>query len=205
MNPTRGFAIGAFLLVMTTACGHIQGYLDIARSKGISEEYLQALRYWTRSQTVYSEFETKVHIQATLRSPEFNRAYHREYARIYQLDADEQTQSEKVKYSDPGEFTEFVFYAYVPNKTENDFDRSRSIWSIFLIDAGAEKIKPSEVRRIEPVSPILTEFFPYGNPHYGTFYNLRFPRHVKAPGKAGPFKLVFVSVSGKIELEFVEK
>ena len=48
-------------------------------------------------------------------------------------------------------------------------DRRGSIWSIFLINGKGEKIAPAEVRRIDPVTPVVTEFFPYGNPYYGIF------------------------------------
>ena len=41
------------------------------------------------------------------------------------------------------EFTEFILYAYIPNRAENDFDRRGSIWSIFLINEKGEKIAPA--------------------------------------------------------------
>jgi hypothetical protein len=195
--------IGAFCLIGIAACGHLQGYLDIAQEKGMSEAYLQVLRQWTRSQVLYSQFETKAHIAATLRSPEFNRAYLQEYTRIYQLSADEREKREAVQPADASEFMEFVFYASIPNKAENDFDRRGSIWSIFLIKGHGEKIAPAEVRRIDPVTPVVTEFFPYINPYYGIAYRLRFSQPLKNGRGDGPLKLVFTSVIGKVELEFV--
>jgi len=193
--------IGALLLIGIAACSHVRGYLDIAREKGMSEAYLQALQHWTRSQIVYSQFETKARIEATLRSPEFNRSYHREYSRIYQLSADEREKGEEMRAATASDFTEFIFYAYIPNRVENDFDRRGSIWSIFLINGKGEKIAPAEVRRIDPVTPLVTGFFPYGNPHYGIFYRLRFSQQQTGRGD-GPLKLVFTSVIGKVELEF---
>jgi hypothetical protein len=194
--------IGALCLIGIAACSHVQGYLDITKEKGMSEAYLQALQQWTRSQIVYSQFETKAHIVATLRSPEFNRAYLQEYSRIYQLSGDERKKMEEMQASAASEFTELIFYACIPNRAENDFDRRGSIWSIFLINGKGEKIAPAEVRRIDPVTPVVTEFFPYGNPYYGIFYWLRFSQQEKTGRGGGPLKLVFTSVIGKIELEF---
>ena len=194
--------IGALCLIGIAACSHVQGYLDIAKEKGMSEAYLQVLQQWTRSQIVYSQFETKAHISVTLRSPEFNRAYLQEYTRIYQLGADERKKMEEMQAATASEFTEFIFYAYIPNRAENDFDRRGSIWSIFLINGKGEKIAPAEVRRIDPVTPVVTEFFPYGNPYYGIFYWLRFSQQEKTGRGYGPLKLVFTSVIGKLELEF---
>jgi hypothetical protein len=194
--------IGAFCLICIVACSHVQGYLDIAKDKGMSKTYLQVLQQWTRSQILYSQFETKAHISVTLRSPEFNRAYLQEYTRIYQLSADERKKREVMQAAALSEFTEFIFYAYIPNRVENDFDRRESIWSIFLINDKGEKLAPAEVRRIEPVTPVVTEFFPYINPYYGIAYWLRFSQPMKNGLGDGPLKLVFASVIGKIELEF---
>lgn len=194
--------VGACCLIAVAACGHVQGYLDIAREKGMSESYLQVLKQWTRSHVLYSQFETKAHIGATLRSPEFNRAYLDEYTRIYQLGAEERTKREEMQTVSLSESTEFIFYAYIPNKVENDFDRRESIWSIFLVNGQGEKIAPAEVRRIDPVTQVMTEFFPYINPYYGMAYRLRFSPPLKNGPGYGPLKLVFTGVIGKIELEF---
>jgi len=202
MKRQSRLVIVLLCLIWIAACSHVQGYLDIAKVKGMSGAYLQALKYWTRSQTVYSQFETKVHIEATLRSPEFNSAYLQEYSRIYQLSSDEQKRWEEMRAVEASESTEFIFYAYIPNKIENDFDRRGSIWSIFLINKKGERIKPSEVRRIEPITTVVTEFFPYGNPHYGIFYRLCFSHHERTGRIDGPLRLVFNSVNGKVELEF---
>jgi len=202
MNQWGRFVSVVLCLIGIAACSHVQEYLDIAKAKGMSQTYLQALKYWTRSQVAYSQFETKVHIEATLRSPEFNRAYSQEYGRIYPLTAEEQKRQEAMRTASASEFTEFIFYAYIPNRAENDFDRSGSIWSILLVNGKNEQIKPWEVRRIDPVTPVVTEFFPYGNPYYGIFYRLRFLQQDRGSRIDGPLKLVFSSVIGRVELEF---
>ena len=58
------------------------------------------------------------------------------------------------------------------------------------------------MRRIDPVTPVMTEFFPYINPYYGIAYWLRFSQLQKNSLGDGPLKLVFASVIGKVELEF---
>jgi hypothetical protein len=194
--------IGALCLIVVAACSHVQGYLDIMKEKGISEEYLQVLKEWTRSRVIHSQFETKAHISATLRSPEFNQAYHQEYARIYQLSGDERKKWEERLSASESESMEFIFYAYIPDKTENDFDRRGSIWSVFLINGRGEKIRPVEMRRIEPLTSVVTEFYPYINPYYGIPYMLRFPPQPKTGRGEGLLKLVFTSVIAKVELEF---
>jgi hypothetical protein len=200
MKRWVNIVIGALCLTGIAACSHIEGYLDIAKDKGMSEEYLQVLGRWTRSKIIYSQFDTQAHISATLRSPEFNRAYRKEYARIYQFSGDELKNHEAMQVA--SEFTEFVFYAYIPDRTENDFDRRGSIWSIFLVNGRGEKIMPVEVRRVDPVTPVVTGFFTYIKPYYGISYWLRFPPLEKIGEVGAPLKLVFAGVIGKIELEF---
>jgi hypothetical protein len=169
----------------------------------MSGEYLAVLNEWTRSKVIYAEFETQAHISATYQSLEFNRAYFDEYSRIYQLDEKERKKKEDIQKGPNADLTEFIFYASIPEKTSNDFDRRGSIWTIFLVNGKGERIDPREVRRIDPVTPLITKFFPYVNPYHGMVYRLRFNSVGKS--EADHMKLVFTSVLGKAELIFVNK
>jgi len=48
---------------------------------------------------------------------------------------------------------EFLFYAYLPEKADNDFDRKGSIRSVFLVGKSGERIEPAEGRRMEAGHP----------------------------------------------------
>jgi hypothetical protein len=192
--------IYAFFLIGIAACGHFESYMEITREKGMSEEYTAVLNEWTRSQVIYSQFETQAHIGVTYQSPQFNRAYHEEYSRIYHLKGEERKKREDTLRRATADVTEFVFYAAIPEKTSNDFDRRGSIWTIFLVNGKGERIDPQEVRKIEPITPVITKFFPYVNPYYGMAYRLRFPPVQKA--EADSLTLVITGVLGKAELKF---
>lgn len=194
--------IGGVCLLVAAACSHLEGYLDIVREKGMSGEYLTVLTKWTRSQIIYSQFETQAHISATYQSPEFSRAYLNEYSRIYHLREGEWKRREDIQKGMVSDFAEFIFYAYIPEKTSNDFDRQGSIWTVFLVNEKGDRIDPVELRRIEPITPVFTEFFPYINPHYGITYRLRFPSLNNSGGDFRTLKLVFASVIGEVELKF---
>jgi len=196
-----GMIAGGALLA-AAGCANVLDYLEISRERGVSAEYLAAFERWSRSQIVYAQFETMAHIRATYRSPEFNRAYLKEYARIYHLSGGDLEREEGIHAAAAAEFTEFTCYAYIPEKSSNDFDRRGSIWTIFLLDGSGNRTDPVDIKRMDPVTPVITEFFPYINPYYGNAYRLRFPP-LTAPGRAGsPLKLVFAGVIAKIELEF---
>lgn len=192
--------IYASCLIGIAACGHFDNYLEITREKGMSGEYTAVLNEWTRSRVIYSQFETQAHISATYQSPEFNRAYHEEYSRIYHLEGEERKKREDTLRRATADITEFVFYAAIPEKSSNDFDRRGSIWTIFLINGKGKRIDPREVRKIEPITPVITKFFPYVNPYYGRAYRLRFPPVQKA--EADSLTLVITGVLGKAELKF---
>jgi hypothetical protein len=160
------------------------------------------LKEWSRSQTVYSQFDTQALISATYQSPEFNRVYHDEYSRIYHLRKEERKVKENTQAALSADYTEFMLYAYTPEKSSNDFDRRGSIWTVYLVNGKGDRIDPVEIRRVDPITPVTTEFFPYVNPYYGIVYRLRFTPLSKAGREDTPLKLVFVSVLGKVELTF---
>ena len=190
-------------LVYLSGCsslkGYVEGYVDIAKERGISEEYLAELRKWTREQTAYSEFETKFHISATYRSDDFNRAYQKEQARLLQLGDDDRIRRETILRQSDGEFSEFLFYAYTAEASANDFGLLQSMWRVFLLDEQGRQITPLEIRRIDrdKVTPLIETFFPYVKKYYGYCYHLKFPRQ-----STKSVRLVFVSYLGKIELDW---
>ncbi len=205
MKKSLGVMFLALAVLSFSGCARsgIESYVDMAKEKGgISKEYLTVLNKWTRDQIIYSQFETKVRIAVTYKSREFRDAYAREYSRIYLL-----TQPEEKKRMDAlagleADAIEFFFYAYIPEKTQNDFAKQDSIWTIFLMDDRGEKLYPIEIRQMEKVTPVVEEFYPYGNPYYGNYYTLKF-KHPAAGGRTpSGMKLVFASVLGRIEHEW---
>lgn len=100
------------------------------------------------------------------------------------------------------DFTEFYFYAYIPDKDSNDFSKSNSIWKVYLIDGNGNRMEPLEIRQIEKITPVIEEFFPYVNRYYGKFYTLRFAPLKDQPAEKGKCTIVFTSVIAKIELKW---
>lgn len=193
------------LLLAATGCTYLRGYADIAKEKGMSGEYLTALKTWTRDQTIHSQFETKVLITATWKSEDFRRAYIREYERIYPMEPQQKQKWEETQAGLASDFMEFVFYAYVPEREANDFDRNNSVWTVFLIDEQGRRENPVEIRRMDKVTSVTEAFFPYINKYYGVFYSLKFsPRKGQqdksAASPARSVRLVMSSVLGRIEL-----
>lgn len=197
----------SILLLGLTGCAYLQGYAEMAKDKGLSNEYQAVLNAWTRTKTVHSQFETKVSITSTLKSRAFRSAYIREYERIYPLGPDEKKKWEQTQAGLASDFTEFVFYAYIPEKEANDFDRINSVWTVFVVDDQGRRENPVEIRRIDKITTVTEAFYPYINKYYGNFYSLKFkplpgPAAEQDDSSRKPFKLVMTSVLGRVELEW---
>jgi hypothetical protein len=194
------------VLFAPAGCTTLNEYANMARDEGIpSKAYLETLNHWTRDRIVYSEFETKARIAATLRSREFVEAYQKEYARIYALGTPEANKAADPQVQGSAEYLEFYFYAYVPDRDNNDFARANSIWKIYRVDGNGQMVKPVDLREITKVTPVIEQLFPYVNRYHGKFYSLRFPAAsvgAAQGGKPEPIRLVFTSVLARVELEW---
>ncbi len=194
----------AVLILIVAGCSHVESYLDVAKDKGISKTYLDSLNSWTRREIVYSQFETKIQISATYKGHAFNKAYLEEYASVYKLTEAEKKRREDTQAGFSSEYREFIFYASLPDKEANDFEKHNSVWSVFLIDENGKRKEHIEIRKIEKISPVMEEFFPYINKYYGTCYVIKFPpaSDGKTDEAVRPIKLVVTGVLGKIELSW---
>ncbi len=194
----RFLAMVLILIAALAGCARVQEYTDIAKKKGVSDEYIRDLAAWTRTNTVYSEFETNLKVVCTYKSRQFKDSYVREYSRIYLLPREAEQQKAQFMKEMSAEETEFSFYAYTADFEANDFSRAESSWKIFLLDEKGNQVHPVEIRRINRITPVVEQFYPYINQYHGKFYTIRFPRQPDDVKK----KLVFTSVLGTITLEW---
>lgn len=188
-----------FVLFALYGCGEVREYVNMAADRDLSPAYFDALNAWTREQTVYSQFETRIRVAATLQSHEFLRAYIQEYARNHDWGQEAIRTREEARESTARDFLEFKLYVYTPEKADNDLEGPRSIWTVFLIDAQGRKTPPLEIRRIDELTATTLAFYPYIRSYYGIFYSVKF--HPPAEGEAlTPVRLVLTSVKGRVEL-----
>jgi len=105
------------------------------------------------------------------------------------------------------EHNEFILAAYVPEEKENDFDKKKSIWKIYLVLDENPPESPLEIRKIDKKDASFIHFFPHITP-WQSVYIVRFPvTSSKSGGRlmgdgAKIIKLVVVGVAGAAELEW---
>ncbi|HOW57083.1 MAG TPA: hypothetical protein PKZ12_03710 [Smithellaceae bacterium] len=195
------FVVSAVCLFLIS-CATGKEYVNILRSTGVSGEYLQVLEQYTVKKVLYSQMETRLQIAATYKSRDFQDAYRKEYSRLYELSSAEIKAREETQTNVASDFTEYVFYAYVPEREANDFSSRNSLWKVYLQDARGEKIYPMEIRKIENVTVLLEQLYPYINRYHGIFYSLKFPPEASQSSPSPAKKLVVTGVMGKLELDW---
>ncbi|HOU76521.1 MAG TPA: hypothetical protein PK175_03130 [Syntrophales bacterium] len=194
----RYICFGALLVFTLAGCAYVQGYLDMAKERGISEEYNRSLRAWTREMTAHSQLETRFHISATYRSPAFNAALLKEQARVRQWPEARVKEQGEVWLQNMTPYREFLVYVYTSDREANDFDRRGSIWSVFLKDGRGKQTEPVEIRGVERITAEMEAFFPFINKYYGRCYLMKFP----AGEEQAELQLVFASVLGRVALQW---
>ncbi len=190
----------ALILVVTVGgCSAVKetvaDYVHIARERGLSHAYLESLQQWSREQTAYSQFETRFHISATYKSSAFREAFLTEQARLLVLSPEAQEKWKAQEREHTADVTEFFFYAYTADRKANDFGERHTHWRVFLLDEAGRQVEPLEVRRINPVTPLMETFYPYVNPHFGFCYSVKFPRQA-----SDTLTLVFAGHLGRMDL-----
>ncbi|MDO9515754.1 MAG: hypothetical protein Q7J01_06605 [Syntrophales bacterium] len=193
-----------FFVAGIFGCSSVREYVEIARGDAISGEYFDTLNRYTQEKTLYSEFETRIRVVATWKSREFTDAYLSEYAKLYLLTGAAREERKDILSGASSDLREFLFYAYTPDRDSNDFSKADSIWKVFSLSEGGERVDPVEIREIE-TSPLVTKFFPYVKP-YGKFYSAKFSTlplpGTKTPPGHGSQTLVFTGVLGKVDLKW---
>ncbi len=200
-NNTIIIAVLLATVFLLAGCAVVREYAELFRERSLSAEYMNALDEWTRKKTIYSELETRAKVAATYKSREFMRAWTAEHERIYLVDSDGSGAPAPAVEATAGT-TEFLLYVYAPDRDAIDLARSGSAWKVALIDAGGAAYDPLEIRELQDVGPLVTEFYPYVNPSYGKIYLVKFDG--EAAGAAGetelPVTLVITSVLARAEL-----
>lgn len=185
-------------------CAVVKDYADVATRKGLSEEYRKILTLWTREETLFSQFETRLKVTAVYKSPAFRNAYRAELDRLYrgqQMERDVEVPAMSYQSSDS---IEFFFYAYTPDREMNDFADARSPWRVFLSSDRDPAIKSQDLHEINARNPFVTELFPFVNPYHGKFYSISFPapaiKSMQAGAPSGKLLLSFGGIFGTVEL-----
>jgi len=175
-NTKTVFILLSLLLLLFQGCS--RRHVSVGRGTGESlspARYKKALKHYTQSASVYSNFETVLLAKATYWGWSFRDAYADEYGYRYVLPAAAQSEMEARERSDWEMYHQFMLAAYTPNPKKNDFSKPDSIWRLRLYDSSGNVAAPVVIKRVDHDDETLKEFFPYVDGWYRA-YVVKFPR-----------------------------
>ena len=191
------FFLSIFASVFVSGCGALKG--------PSGEDYFKVLDRWSRGQKVYQGLEARLYINATYKTADFRKAYTERYAGSYELGPDHLKALTEREAEQAEAYNEFFFTAYTPDETLNDFDRSDSVWQLYIEDPAGNRARPISIAAVDGSEPVIREFFPYFD-LWSKAYSVKFPKYAENGGEInpekGPVKLIVTGVMGKGELEW---
>lgn len=159
--------------------------------------YPAAFSKWCREARIYQGLDIKLIAAATVKSAQFRHAYVDEYARIYQLSEKDRDKLLQDQMAASEQYIDMVMAVYVPEKSWNDFARTKSMWQLYLSDPSGRRYVPVEIREIKNAGEELNHFYPYLTP-WKSFYHVRFPAEAKSGTTV--IKLTITGVQGNTEM-----
>lgn len=179
----RRLSILLFILLAFTVTGCYSSKKHVSSREAIKSsinstddsDYYDILSKWSRSDKLFKRLDARLHINATLKSTEFRRAYVEEYAHRYRFDDDKKAVLLKNELESYNAYNEFFISTYTPRDNWNDFAKKDSIWQLYLQDGEGRRAEPAEIEELDPKDVLLNEFFPYIDP-WSKVYLVRFPR-----------------------------
>ncbi len=194
----------ALILLFTGSCTRVARFLESADPYH-TETYKNICEEWSREARIHRGLEVELIVSATFKSEEFRRAYVDEYAKAYKLTPDQKGQFMEDQLEAATQAHEFLIASFVPEKKWDDFDKADSMWKLYLLNDGNERVVPVEVRKVKRQDAVTPHFFPYVTPWKST-YIVRFPCSIPTTNQplvkdnTKGIKLVITSVLGTAEM-----
>ncbi|MBW1740645.1 MAG: hypothetical protein JRJ42_05845 [Deltaproteobacteria bacterium] len=208
--PTRFKAFilftAVFFLFSSGGCTRIARLVESADPYH-TKAYKAACDAWSREARIHRGLEVKLIVSATFKSEEFRRAFAKEYAKAYKLTPDEEKRFIEDQLKAASHSHEFLMASFVPEKKWDDFDKTESMWKLYLVTDQNDRVIPVEVRKIKRQNAVTPHFFPYITPWKST-YIVRFPYNIPETNQpvikdsTRGIKLVITSVLGIAEMDW---
>lgn len=193
------FLVLAAMAVLHTGCA--------PRGEAPGPDYSETLARWTRSEQVYEGLEPRLTIKATYKNRSFRYAYIERYVDDYRLSSRYREDMREKALEASELYNEFLMATHTPVDRWNDFDKTDSIWKLYLEDNLGNRLTPSSIEKLDAGDPLIKEFFPHVG-LWSSIYAVRFPKYSEAgtepiPGAGTDYlRLTIVGALGSGELEW---
>jgi hypothetical protein len=193
--------LACLILLSCVACSHGSERQDdpnvIEPPPG---RYSTILNHWTDSDKAYSGLSAVYEVTATLMALEV--VEHQVYLDAEQLKwTPERYRDAKQKALFEAQTEATVFVSLYTGKNENnDLDKTKTIWNIFL-NADGKRFEPKSIKRIHDNQAQLLAKFPYHNV-WSRAYMIKFSAQTSVVTSSSKISLTLASPLGSSELKF---
>lgn len=165
-------------MILVGGCSSTQQPLALRAERAYrAADYDRVMWRWTRNARIFRSLNTPLRAYATLQAPDFSDAYAALRGKMFHLNAQHRKALREQLARRWQDGFDFVVAAATRDMRYNDFDRANSVWRITLNTSDRQQVDASEIRRVRPISPIWTQFYPYTTEFY-QLYMLKFPRQL---------------------------
>lgn len=202
-RTVRGAAGVLVALALGAGCGtRVQLLYE---QGGATREYSLVTESFTRKMEVHDGLDLRFALAATWLSPEWLRAFSREYAHAYYLAAARTEEEVSAWKAESEQYTRFVVALVTPDDREIDLEKRGTLWSVHLVRSDETSYDPVYVRKSGMKPPEVEYFFPHLSRWYKV-YLVAFPKEAgeEVPGREGAprLKLVLSGVRGRAVLSW---
>jgi hypothetical protein len=161
-------------------------------------EYYSTIDNNSRRKQVYDGFYATMEFSAALINTPASRARVDQNARIYQWDADKYKDEKAKSESNLAKQTEIFLSFYVPDRKNDDLNKSKTLWKVFL-DANGKRYE-GKVEKMKTLIAEVLALYPLHN-RWSTPYKVIFNVPTDLV-EAGPTKLTLTGPVGFASVDF---
>jgi hypothetical protein len=143
----------------------------------IAAEYVDLVKRWTRHGHLREDFDIALDVHATLRAPEFRAAYAAKYIEVYRVAPQAAAQRREELLSEFADSYEFHIESQTHTYELNDFQPTKKIWRLSLLNDRNQEVLPIEVASLKDRPEVVTVFYPYAS-LFSRSWRIRFPRQL---------------------------
>jgi hypothetical protein len=152
----------------------------------------------TVNRKMYDGFNQTFEINATFLKTDLSRAQLDQRARIYQWNVDQYSKSKSELETSLSKETKIFFDFFVPERHQDDLNKIKTSWRIFL-DAGGKRYE-GKAEKFKTILADIQSLYPTHN-RFFTPYMLTFPVPVSII-ENGPSKLTITGPVGSTSIDF---
>jgi hypothetical protein len=165
--------------------------------------FVEARDDWTQSDRIWEDFESRIFVDATMKTEAFRREYVAEYTRLFSLTKGQSAtmlEAELAEAKDQHVVMAAIFFAEIDWEK---LDPRHGIWDVRLQNDEGAWLRPTGIERLDTDNPTWKRLYPYIDAH-DAFFELRFDRTLddgrELAASGQPLHLVIAGAPAQVKL-----